>query len=288
MLNLEYNILNILNHLMPIKKIRKKIKQKAREIEGLLSFYSNFPVKVSRCKEVINVIGDSHSNFFSGHEKIIWNEMANVSENISQVQDRYPLFRTFHFGPCLAYNTSKLNTTNRVLEKTRYLVDNNLLPPKSAVIICLGEIDCRVHIKKQAENQNRSVEEVIDNILKNFSSYLMTLKDAGFKVICWGPIASQKENESKIDLEYPRYGSETERNKITEIYNDKLQKFCQDLGIGYCSIFKNMINERYETDSSFISSDGVHLSQKSLPFALKSLIDYKIINIKNCEVSVCR
>lgn len=56
MLSLKYHILNILKYIIPIKKIRKKIKQKKREIENALFFYKNFAKKISSCKDVIYVI----------------------------------------------------------------------------------------------------------------------------------------------------------------------------------------------------------------------------------------
>lgn len=286
MRKLKYLILCILAHIVPIKKLRKKIKQKKNEIKLLLNFYESFPKKVFACKDLIYLIGDSHTNFFSGHENIDWKKIDNISENISNVQDLHPLFKTFHLGPCLAYNTNRLNTTSRVLEKTQYLIDNNFFPQKANLMVALGEIDCRVHVKKQAELQNKSVEQIIDDILQNFSQYLQMLKDKEFNVICWGPIASQKE--CAIDPAFPRYGTETERNKITEIYNHKLERLCQNLGIKYCSIFNDMIDDKYETKAEFLSRDGVHLSQSALTTVINSLHKYGIICVKSKEVRICK
>lgn len=286
MLRLSYYLQCVLSCIMPVHSFRKKIKDRRKALKALLDFYKCFSSAAVKCKEVIYIIGDSHTNFFGGNETLYWQKIEGIPEEIDDGRDAYPLFKIFHFGPRLAFSADKEGSNGRVVEKTRYLAESGMLPAKASVMVSLGEIDCRVHVKKQSELQNKTVENIIDDILVHYENYLKMLQGYGYNVICWGPVASQKECE--VDPAYPRYGSEEERNEITEIFNRKLKNFCSANSMGFSTLFYEMIDSDYKTKPEFLSADGVHLSQRVLPDGILQLEKDGIIEIKNKQIVIKR
>jgi hypothetical protein len=181
-----------------------------------------------------------------------------------------------HLGPALAYNLNKYGTKTMAREKAEDIM--KVLRKGAKILCCFGEIDIRAHVLKQADQQNVSLENVIDKIIGNYAEFLLFLKNQGFDVFVWGPIPSQKDG-SEMNPEYPRYGSETDRNIATEIFNKKLESVCKDSGIGFASIFKYLINSDYTTKGEFVA-DGCHLSQKAWVFAKDELEKCFSIRIK--------
>jgi len=224
----------------------------------------------------IKVIGDSHCNFFSGHELICFKKINKTG--INNCNDLLDKFTTFHLGPALAYNLNKYNTQTQAREKVEYLIKSQLVPNNSTIICCFGEIDIRVHVLKQAKEQNKSIESVIHNILNNYLEFLLFLKQNN-SVYVWGPIPTQKdglEENEYIKKYFPCYGTEIDRNKATMIFNQELKKICEENDIGFLSIFDKLIDENYHTKIDYIA-DGCHLSQKAWVYANDELAKYNLI-----------
>jgi len=247
---------------------RRKAKNLLKKILESLNY------KINKFKGIIYVIGDSHVNFFGGNEKIDFIPLLN---GINTSKNLYPLFKTFHLGPALAYNLSILESQSKALEKTLFLIEQKIIPASSVIMLCFGEIDIRTRVLKQAEKQNKPIEDIIDIILNNYLIYIKMILNKGHKVICWGPIASQKK-EWENSPEFPRYGSEIERNKATEIFNIKLELLAKKYNFYFCSVFKYLIDSNYITQNDVIF-DGCHLAQKNLDVVLKELINNTIFII---------
>lgn len=212
----------------------------------------------------IIVLGDSHVNFFSGNENLTFLPIGH-DINTCASHTSYP-FTPLHVGPCLAYNCNRSGTTFRFHEKVIYLC-RNFIQPHAKIICCLGEIDLRVHVFKQAKLQNRPYQVIVDDILSEYIQFLISLKDQGYQVYCWGPIASQTES-CPLDPMFPRNGTEIERNKATAYFNLQLSALCQKSGIQYLSIFDKMVTADYRTLEQYLSPDRCHLSQSALSLAI--------------------
>ena len=233
---------------------------------------SNLINKEYKFQEKIYVIGDSHTNFWSGSDKTVFLAFEN---DIETGQDFLPAFKTFHLGPALAYSLNKHDSASLGLKKTEYLIKSGIIPPNATVMLCFGEIDCRVHVLKQAEIQNKSIENIIDEIIQNYFEYIKYLQNSNINVVCWAVIASQ--NDSRVvHIEFPRYGSETERNIATEIFNRKLEEKCKDNNVIFCSIFNSLIDNCYKTKQEYYI-DGCHLSQSAMKLAIKELISKEVL-----------
>lgn len=199
----------------------------------------------------------------------------DLDYDIRRGEDLIPYFKTFHLGPALAYNLPSENSTTNALKKTQFLIDKNYISPKNPIMLCFGEIDCRTQVIKQIQKGNCSVEEVVNKIIDNYFIYIDFLIQKGFKVILWGPIASQKD-EWHNPVELPRVGSEVERNKATEVFNNLLKDKCKSHNIYFCSIFNDLIDENYKTKAEYII-DECHLSQKCRKFMHNELIKKNVL-----------
>lgn len=213
--------------------------------------------------ETIIVLGDSHVNFFSGNEMLTFSPIGNqinVCPNITNNP-----FTILHLGPCLAYTCNKTNTSMHFHEKAEFLL-NNFIKPNAHIVCSLGEIDLRAHVYPQAKLQQRTYQEIINDILVEYLSFLVSLKEKGYHVYCWGPIASQREI-CPIDPAFPRSGTEIERNMATLYFTQQLSLLCEQHDIVFMSIFDQMITNDFLTIEKYLSADHCHLSQRALALA---------------------
>lgn len=212
----------------------------------------------------IIVLGDSHVNFFSGNEQINYVPIGH-GINICPPYTNLP-FTALHLGPCLAYNCNRPDSSTRFRLKMDYLCQD-FIQPGAILVCCLGEIDLRVHVFRQTTLQNTGYQPIIDSILQQYIIFLQGLQQAGYRVFCWGPIATQKDT-CPIDSHFPRVGTESERNQATAYFNQQLSALCMEHDIGFLSIFDSMVTPQWETIDSYLSDDHCHLSQRALPLAL--------------------
>jgi len=208
--------------------------------------------------EVIYCIGDSHVGLF--RKKII-NEKNNI-------------FKVFHIGPATAYNLIKKNNNTNSNEKILKIIKEQI-PKKSKVILCFGEIDCRVHILKQAKLYNKDWKKIVNNCVKRYILFIKNLKRKNYKIIVFGIAPSSPDNIIK-NPNYPAYGDQITRNKVTEYFNNLLEKRAKREGFEFISIFKKLIDGEYRTILYYLE-DGVHLSSKTKPFVIKELKKKRLI-----------
>ena len=217
------------------------------------------------------VMGDSHVNFFSGNELLTFTAVGHEI-NLCPSENR---FTALHLGPCLAYTCNHEDSSTGFSKKTRFLLEH-FIRPGARIIVSLGEIDLRVHVLRQAAKQGRDYTGIIDDILKNYMDFLGTLKEKGYTVFCWGPIASQKDDTPQ-DPAFPRYGNEIDRNRATGYFTEKLCELCAGYDITALSIFPQMITEDYRTRGEYLSSDHFHLSQRAMELARPLLLSVGLL-----------
>lgn len=264
--------------LIPHKKTRQRLK--------MYSTLRNAKKLVAHYQDAIFVIGDSHTDIFNKNnyssKKQLYKD--NKLENLLQVSFNNLPFITYHIGAATAFTTNKSTSSFHTKEKTNFLIKNGLLPKGATILTSFGEIDCRVHVKKQAEKQHCSPEQVIDSIIHNYAEYLLELKNRGYHIIVYGPIASQPET-TQIDPSFPRSGTEQERNHITRLFNQRLQKFCFLNGLEFFTIFEDLLNDDNTTKREFLrQEDGVHLNEKAYPFLERVLTRHIFKEIDTKEI----
>jgi hypothetical protein len=216
----------------------------------------------------IHCIGDSHVSVFTGKD--------TISKGWPCPQDSIQYFHTYWLGPVLAYNLysvghqSRLNLFN-VLES---------ISKSDYVMLCAGEIDCRMHLIRQKELQNKSLEEIVQECVCRYFQVILEIKNMGFKVIIWGVPGTANIDcfELKDKNTFPHYGTYKERNQATKIFNNKIEYLCKLNDVLFLSIFDDLIDDNGKTKITEYYMDEFHVSQKVMP-----LIISKLKNVLNKE-----
>ncbi len=239
-------------------------------IKNLLDKYKIKKYVKKHKNDSLFVIGDSHTEIFHKNnyaaKKLI---TGNTNKKTEIWFNSSKHFICYHLNAVTAYNTDNKNATISTQNKVKYLIEHAYLPKGCTIVCCFGEIDCRIHIQKQSEKQLRSIEDIIDDVLKNYEAFLKMLKNKGYQVIAYGPIPSQKD-DIPIDQQFPRFGTQQQRNIVTKIFNEKLKTTCDKIKVGYKTLFYDIINDDMTTKEEFISKeDYVHLGIQSFPLIEK-------------------
>jgi GT2 family glycosyltransferase/acetyltransferase-like isoleucine patch superfamily enzyme/Flp pilus assembly protein TadD len=208
---------------------------------------------------MIHVIGDSHVMVFSGKEHI----PDNVDEG-----GFLPFFRTYRLGPYTAYHAVKLRSLIESIIKEK-------VGPDEAVMLCFGEIDCRVHLVKQSETQRRPIEDIVAECVEQYAQLFEIKEKYGIRLLVWNVPASSRE---EIDEgEYPTYGTCFQRNEATRLFNKILSEECKRRGVVFVSIFDKLIDEEGLTKTEYYA-DPIHLSQRAMPLILEVLRNQMLID----------
>ncbi len=229
-------------------------------------------VKRHKENDTIIVIGDSHTYFFSGQEVIRPRKIAYHHGVINSSENLIPEFSPIHIGPVLAYNSDKYGTKTRGREKVAYLIKKRVIERGARVLFCYGEIDIRNHVVHRASNQGIAMERVVDKVLANYLSFLVSMREEGFRVACWGPTPSFPDAANPSD-EFPVQGDETTCNKVTLYFNEQLKNLCQQNNLGFISITEKLIDERGRMRQDYFV-DGCHLSQKAWSLVAKEQFQF--------------
>lgn len=209
----------------------------------------------------IIVIGDSHTYFFSGHEFIRPRKIAYHHGVINSSENLLPAFSPIHIGPVLAYNANKYGTKTQGREKMDYLIKKQVIEQGARVMFSYGTIDIRSHVVRQAREHGISIEGMVDKVLTNYLSFLVAMREEGFRVACWGPTPSCPDAEKPSD-EFPVCGDEITRNNATLYFNERLKSLCQQNNLSFVSIAEKLIDERGRIRRDYFV-DEIHLSQKA-------------------------
>lgn len=118
------------------------------------------------CAQVprIHSIGESHS-FYSFIE--VYKPCGQVYHNTVIERSDYEPFRLYIRGKTTLYRAP-----SRVVELLDDTYFQDHVHYNDICIFSFGEIDCRCHILKQAIEQNRSIESIIDDLVKNYEEAL--------------------------------------------------------------------------------------------------------------------
>lgn len=203
------------------------------------------------------MFGDSHTMFWSGHEDIF-------------TEGR--LFRgldLLHAGPVTAHNIDDpaASTGGRALFAAHMAEHGHRY---GAVLLCMGEIDCRVHVIREAVLRDRDPRALVEETVGRYLGFVRFVREThGLPVVLFGPGPST--TISIQDARYPSHGSMVERNAAVVHFNDVLDRECAGLdGVAHFSLLEHLIDERGATRPDALH-DGVHVAARWLPFAAAGL-----------------
>jgi len=206
---------------------------------------------------MIHCIGDSHSAVFSGVDEMTptWPERSN---------DTIKHFRSYRIGPATAYNLEQK------IPVIHDVITSNVNQKNDHILFCFGEVDIRAHLIKQSELQGKDVSELVNECVDRYFRVILYYKELGYSVMAWGPIASW--HDSKPYTGGPSFGTCLERNRVTKLFNERLEMRCDQYGIDFITLFYKMVdNDKLTIPSLLDDWEGshIHLNQTAMPLILE-------------------
>jgi hypothetical protein len=209
---------------------------------------------------VIHCLGDSHVCFFSGQDRIF--QAGLPAQNI------LPFFRAWHLGPALAYNLAKTGSTSGGREKLFAALCDHV-PPGARVLLGFGEIDCRAHLLKHAEQSARPLNEIAGECAGRYFQVIEEVRALGFSLIIYNaPPSCRRPNKS----EYPSHGTGRERNHVTRLFNTALAARCSAAGLPFLRNFDDLVPPD-GLSREYYFMDHIHLAQRAMHVTLRRLAE---------------
>lgn len=211
---------------------------------------------------MIHCIGDSHAAIFSGSDKMI-----DIWSPYAKTKNESDFFKAYRIGPSTATGlASKIPFINEIL--TFSPVDKI----NDEVMFCFGEIDIRAHIMKEYLEKNKDICELVKISVDEYFKTVLFYKKLGYNMMIWGPIASWNEIKPYTGPGWPTYGTNLQRNHVTRLFNEYLERKCKDNDIPFITIFYDMLMEDGKTNPIFLDDWDechIHLIPSSFDFVVK-------------------
>ena len=137
-------------------------------------------------------------------------------------------------------------------------------------MLCFGEIDCRYHLLRQAELQERSIEEVVSDCVARYARVVLEVQAMGFATCVWSVIPANGVASEEVDSEYPSWGTALERNTVVTTFNSLLVEYLEPHGVPVISVFDRLIGPDGLPKRDYYM-DSVHLAQQALPLAVEAM-----------------
>ena len=209
---------------------------------------------------VIHCLGDSHVCFFSGQDRIF--QAGLPAQNI------LPFFRAWHLGAALAYNLVKPGSSSGGREKL-FAALRDRVPPGARVLLGFGEIDCRAHLLKHAEDSRQPLESVVAECVERYFRVIEEVRALGFDVLVYNaPPSCRRPNKS----EYPSHGTALQRNHVTRLFNARLAARCSAARIPFLHTFDDLVPPN-SASREYYFMDNIHLAQRAMPATIRRLGD---------------
>jgi len=202
---------------------------------------------------MIYVFGNSHSNFFTN---------SHPATPFSQTKH----FTVYNLNGTIAYNFYEHHfpTVKQIIHHEQIAKDSNIL-------ICIGEVDCRLHLPQQADLQNRNIFELTEECIDRLFRCFLELKHDGYNVIGWGGHPTTTESHDMSNPSRPIYGECMLRNKISLFWSDYLQHKCNIHNMKFVSIIRDLIDSEGLTKMEYFI-DYCHLNSNMLLSNVQQLL----------------
>jgi hypothetical protein len=170
---------------------------------------------------MIHVVGDSHCMY-------PWNSIPDTA--IHYVRD------------LLCYSFGREG-------RGRIDLRNFDLKDGDSVVFCLGEIDCRCHVHRQAEKQGVAAQSIIDGLVSAYMDAIedgvASMADVSLNRVCVYNVVPPVE---KVTVEenpaFPYAGTDDERLQYVLYFNTCLSAECAARGFLFVDVFDAYADER--------------------------------------------
>ena len=222
--------------------------------------------------ETLHCIGDSNTMFFAGAERLRFIRYRRLGllrpRWINRGLDVLPVFRVYHVGPATAWKAGDHGSSTRSREKIELLLRKEIKPP-ARILLSFGEIDCRIHMSR-AVLDGKPLAETVERTAEKFTRLPAWLKGLGYQPVVWGPPQIIPKDENLTSPTFPFVGSLEHRRDVTYAYCARLKEHCARHGIP-CICLAGLYHPPAERPPLEFFHDGVHLSQRLMPLALREL-----------------
>lgn len=221
--------------------------------------------KIIRIKSKNFVFGDSH---------------ARVFKFINKSRDVKLTFEVLTVGGATAQGLVNPRSKTNALNLYRQKIDLDC-KKDDKLFFFLGEVDCGFVIWYRAKKYNESVNVQFERSLNNYESFLIKLRERGFKNIniietvlptifdgFEGQIAHERKEVS---------ASIKERTELTNLYNNRLKDIAERNQFGFVEITSDILDEKTGlVKKNLLNEDRTdhHLSNaKFAPIIYKNILD---------------
>lgn len=201
----------------------------------------------------IHVIGNSHACVFST-EGFKWYPDATPENTVDGIH-----YKVYYIGPIIAYNFYEKHYP-KVLEIVEKYVDKET----DYVMLMVGEVDCRLHLPKQVDEQKRSIQDITNECVTRFFRAYDDLAKKGYRCIAWGGHPSTAADHSD-DREAPIFKDCLHRNEISRCFEKELKTLCAPLNIPCISLIDALIDPVTGLTKMDYFADYCHLVGEVVP-----------------------
>ncbi len=201
--------------------------------------------------------GDSHTMFWSGHDGLFTEKRTFRGMHI------------LHAGPVTAHNV--FNDDSSVKGKAAFVDHMEKQSGRyGAVLLCMGEIDCRVHIIRAAVQADAPIDDFVAETVERYVLFIRFIRERyGLPVVvfCPGPAG----DSSRQDPQYPCCGGVVERNYAVTAFNQLLERRCRAMdGDEHLTLIDRLIDAAGATIKGALY-DGCPVSRVYFPAAAAGL-----------------
>lgn len=176
-----------------------------------------------------------------------------MHRTIAAVGDSHSL-RCFENHPVIADSTT-FTGVNKLDGKTAYKLRDHdrrvrkvIAPLRDKhLIFCFGEVDVRIHLKRQHGKTGTDIATLIENTAKRYTGYVAELRQQGFdihifNVIPTGNFQGEDFENWRANLAYPFTTSFAERQEYTLQLNEQFKKYCAAVDLPFIDIYKHLVD----------------------------------------------
>lgn len=211
-------------------------------------YFFTFPLSIFCLNRVVHVVGDSHAHAFLEIPNTVIHETAPIT----------------------------MHRVGRDITKTLRLKSFTDIFEGQAVVLCYGEIDCRIHVPKQILFKNRKMDEVIETLAKKYIYSILKSRLMYKDLTC---LVYSVVPPVNLSLRLPNplapVGDLNLRIKIVQLLNSKLKQLCERVGLLFLDIYKDYsdhtgkMREEVRDSSIHIRNDQYQFIHKQLEKALE-------------------
>ncbi len=168
----------------------------------------------------ILTIGDSHSSEVHSH----WGKINIEGLGIL----------TAHIGPRLAYTLGRGAISDEVIQE----INNAKLKKDDLIIFCMGEIDCRCHVRDKSKEKDW--QQVIREIVFPYLKKIKELTNNFSEVYVYNVTPTRNVPEHEVG-EFPFRGEPEERRDYTLYMNKVIMENCGKFGLKFFDIYSSIV-----------------------------------------------